>query len=162
MTSIRSPLCGVFALLALVACESPVEGRDHVYDGPNLVEFAPAMPAGNYTRQVGVPATALDPVSSTVRVHFLSAAAPESDVSGDLVVITGSTAVEGEHYRFPGGQSWTVAAGTVYTDVSFQLLPAGLEAGQTVSLILGLQDGTNYQASPNHKQFTIVFAKAND
>ncbi len=160
MISSRRSLAVAVIMAVLVGCNSPFDTRDHLYDGVTLVEFAPVMPAGNYTRQVGVPVEAEAPVPAQVRIQYISSTPPSGTVTGTIRVVETSTASEGRHVTFPDGRTWSIREGEFFTDLAVQFIPAGLSAGESVTLILELEDGEGFQASPNYRLFTFVFSKA--
>lgn len=131
---------------------------DHSYDGPPLVEFAPDLPEGDYSVEVGFAADSEETETVTVTVQYVSAP-PEADVTGELAEGEGTTAVEGEHYALTDDGGYTIAAGRNSADVQVELLGAGLENGQTVSLVLELTDGDGFQVSENYDRFEIIAAK---
>jgi hypothetical protein len=160
MKSLRISFAMVVLMVLTAACDSPFEARDHLYDGPDVVEFRPVVATGSFTDQVDVPAGAEAPVTSSVQVQYISATPPDSPVTGEISILPSSTASEGQHVRFPEGRSWNIPAGGAFVDVPVELLPVALADGQSVTLVLELQDGTGYRASPNHRQFTFILTKA--
>jgi hypothetical protein len=151
----------VLALMVLptVGCEDILfDDPEHVYNGPPVVEFAPVLPAGNYTRPVTLARSATADTTITVRVNYV-AAAPASNVSGEITRVSTSTAVEGTHYRFTSGSQYTIQAGSNFVDVPIEVLAAGLAAAQTVTLVLELAPGNGFQVSEKYKRFTLTLRR---
>ena len=151
---IRLLLVAGFALAA-TSCDSIFEPRDHVYDGPPLVEFAPVLPAGNYTRSVSFPAGSTATNAVNVTVQYIGPP-PSSNVSGTFTV--GGTAVRDTHYSV-ASTTYTIAAGSNSVSIPISILGGGLANGQSVSLLLELVPG-DVGVSENYKQFTISATKA--
>jgi hypothetical protein len=152
----------VLALLVLptTACEDILfDDPEHVYDGPPVVEFAPVLPAGNYTRTVTLARTATDNVMTTVRVNYVSAA-PTGNVTGEITSVNTSTAVDGTHYRFTSGSHYTIAAGSNFVDVPIEVLAAGLAPEQSVTLVLELLPGDAFQVSEKYSRFTLTLRRS--
>lgn len=152
------PLLTVLAAGA-AACELPFDEADNVYDGPPLVEFAPVMPEGSYSVGIDFGAGSDETRTVTVRVQYISAP-PAADVTGEIMIADGSSAVEGEHYALPDGTDYTIPAGQNAAEVRVDLLGRGLDDGQSVVLVLDLVEGEGFDVSPNHKQFQITASKA--
>lgn len=151
-------IVSVLALLVLPAsaCNDILfDDPEHVYDGPPVVEFAPVLPAGSYVRTITLSGAAPANQTTNVRVNYI-AASPGSGITGEIVRAGNSTAVEGTHYRFPSGSSWTIAAGANSVDVPIEVLSAGLSAGQSVTLVLELTPGQGYGVSTKYKTFTLT------
>lgn len=157
----RLLIVSALALLVLPAsaCNDILfEDPEHVYDGPPVVEFGPALPAGNYVRTITLSGAAPANQTTNVRVNYV-AASPSSNVTGEIVRAGNSTAVEGTHYRFPGGSSWTIAAGTNSVDVPIEVLSAGFNAGQSVTLVLELAPGQGYGVNTKYRTFTLTLRR---
>ena len=152
----------VLALLVLpaVGCEDVLfDDPDHVYSGPPQVEFAPVLPAGNYTRTITFTATATANQTTSVRVNYISAA-PPADVGGDITRVSTSTAVEGTHYRFTSGNRYTIKAGSNSVDVPIEILAAGFAPGASVTLVLELVPGTGFEVAEKYKRFTFTLRRS--
>jgi len=157
----RSAIAPVLALLVLplTACEDILfDDPEHTYSGPPMVEFAPVLPAGNYTRTITFTRTATTNQNTTVRVNFITAQS-SSGVTGAITRMSTSTAVEGTHYRFTSGANWSIAAGAYFVDVPIEVLATGLTPGQTVSLVLELTPGQGYDVSAKYKTFTLTLRR---
>jgi hypothetical protein len=159
----RWVIAPVLAVLILptMACEDLLfDDPEHVYSGPPMVEFAPVVPSGSYTRTVTLGATATSNTMTTVRVNYI-AAPPSSAVNGQIIREGTSTAVEGEHYRFASGSgAYTIAAGTNFADVQIEVLADGFDAGESVTLVLELADAESFEVSENYKLFTLTLRKS--
>jgi hypothetical protein len=152
----------VLALLVLpaVGCEDVLfDDPDHVYNGPPQVEFAPVLPAGNYTRTITFTATSTTNQTTTVRVNYI-AATPSADVGGQITRVSTSTAVEGTHYRFTGGNTYTIKAGSNFVDVPIEVLAAGFASGASVTLVLELAPGTGFEVAEKYKRFTLTLRRS--
>lgn len=157
----RLAMAPVLALLLLPAagCEDILfDDAEHVYDGPPTVEFAPVLPAGSYARTVTFTSTATANQTTSVRVNYI-AASPGS-VSGEITRAANSTAVEGTHYRFTSGNTYSMSAGTWSADVPIEVLANGFAPGQSVTLVLELAPGSGFQVSENYKQFTLTLRRS--
>lgn len=152
------PLLVVGALLAATGCDSLLEPRDHTYDGPPVVEFAPVLPDGTYTLSVSFAAASTETRAVTARVQYVGSA-PEREITGEFTVGDGSTGVEGTHFTIPGGKRFTIAAGSNHADIPVQLHGAALEPGETVTIVLELVPGDEIGVSENYKRFTIRAGK---
>jgi hypothetical protein len=156
----RWAMAPVVALLVLPAagCEDLLfDDPEHTYNGPPTVEFAPVLPAGTYARTVTFNASATANQTTTVRVNYI--AATPSGVSGQIARAANSTAVEGTHYRFTGGNTYTIASGTNSADVPIEVLAGGLAPGQTVTLVLELSPGSGFEVSENYRTFTLTLRR---
>jgi hypothetical protein len=147
-------------LLPTAGCEDLLfDDPEHVYNGPPTVEFAPVLPAGTYARTVTLGATAPSNATTNVRVNYI-AAASTGNVSGDIMVVSSSTAQEGTHFQFTGGKTYTIPAGSNFVDVPIEVLASGFDAGESVTLVLELAPGSNFQVSENYKQFTLTLRRS--
>jgi hypothetical protein len=147
-------------LVPTAGCEDLLfDDPEHVYNGPPTVEFAPVLPAGSYARTVTLGATAPSNATTNVRVNYI-AAAPSSNVTGDIMIASSSTAQEGTHFRFTGGRTYTIPAGANFVDVPIEVLASGFARGQSVTLLLELAPGSNFQVSENYKQFTLTLRRS--
>lgn len=157
-TAIAPMLAAV--VLATVSCEDILfDDPQHIYDGPAMVEFAPVLPAGSYTRTITFASSSTTNQNVSVRVNYI-AVPPTADVSGDFTRATTSTAVEGTHYRIPGGNRYTIPSGGNSVNVAIELLAAGLANGATATLVLELLPGQGFQVSEKYKRFTITLRKS--
>ena len=157
----RSRLIPALALIALTStgCEDVLfDDPEHEFNGPPMVEFAPVLPAGNYTRTITFTRTATTDQTATLRVNYIGEA-PAADVTGTVTRAGTSTAVQGTHYQITGGGSYTIGAGTNFVDIPVQVLNAGLQPGQTVTLVLELVPGTGFQVSEKYKRFTLTLRR---
>jgi hypothetical protein len=157
----RWAMAPVVALLVLPAagCEDLLfDDPEHLYNGPPMVEFAPVLPAGSYARTVTFNATATADQTTTVRVNYI-ATTPSGGVTGQIMRAASSTAQEGTHYRFTGGNTYTIAAGTNSADVPIEVLASGLAPGESVTLVLELAPGSNFEVSENYMQFTLTLRR---
>jgi hypothetical protein len=118
-----------------------------------------SCPAGTYARTITFARGATTDQNSTVRVNYISAP-PSSDVSGEIVRVSTSTAVEGTHYRITGGSSYTIKAGSNSVDVPIQLLAGGLANGASATLVLELAPGQGFEVSEKYKRFTFTLRKS--
>jgi hypothetical protein len=126
-----------------------------------MVEFAPVLPSGNYTRTVTLDAGETTNVMTTVRVNYI-ADPPTNDIGGQIMREASSTAVEGTHYRFASGSStYTIASGLNFVDVQIEVLGAGFADGESVTLVLELADGEAFDVSQNYRLFTFELEKEN-
>lgn len=151
-----------FALSGLVAVSAACsdvlfDERDQIYDGPPVIEFAPTVPEGSYSVSASFPAGSEGSETLDLRVNYI-APPPDSPINGSFQVTDGN-AVDGQHFSLPGGTDFTIPAGENFTDVEVQLLGSGLSDGESVSLTLELQDGEEYEASANYRQFEIQVSK---
>lgn len=147
-------------ILPITACEDLLfENPDHVYTGPPVVEFAPVLPAGNYTRTITFTRTATANQTTNVRVNYVSAS-PGANVTGDITRVSTSTAVEGTHYRFTGGTTYTIQAGANSVDIPIEVLATGFTPGQSTTLVLELTPGTGYGVSEKYKRFTLTLRRS--
>jgi hypothetical protein len=147
-------------LLPVAACEDILfDDPEHVYDGPPMVEFAPVLPAGTYARTVTLTASTTANQNTSVRVNYIAASA-SANVTGEITRVSTSTAVEGTHYRFTSGNSYTIAAGTNFVVVPIEVLASGFTPGQSVSLVLELVPGQGFQVSENYKRFTFTLRRS--
>ena len=159
----RLIMAPVLALLLLpaAACEDILfDDPENIYNGPPMVEFAPVLPAGSYARTITFTRTATANQNTSVRVNYI-APSPSSNVAGEITRVSTSTAVEGTHYSFPNGSSYTIAAGSNSVDVPIEVLAAGFTPGQSVSLVLELAPGQGFQVSENYKRFTFTLRRSN-
>jgi hypothetical protein len=145
-------------LLATTACEDLLfDDPEHTYNGPPTVEFAPNLPAGNYTRTITFSATATANQNTNVRVNYIATAS--NGVSGEIMRDAASTAQEGTHYRFTSGTGWSIPAGEWSVNVPIEVLSSGLNPGQTVTLILELAPGQGFEVSEKYKRFTLTLRR---
>jgi len=148
----------VLLLLPIAACEDLLfDDPEHVYSGPPTVEFAPVLPAGNYTRTITFSSTATADQNTNVRVNFIATSA--SGASGEIMREASSTAQEGTHYRFTSGSSYSIATGSWFVDVPIEVLSSGLTPGQSVTLVLELAPGQGFEVSEKYKQFTLTLRR---
>jgi hypothetical protein len=148
------------AALPLVGCEDVLfDDPQQIYDGPAQVEFAPVLPAGNYARTITFTSTATANQTTTVRVNYI-AAAPSSDVAGDITRVSTSTAVEGTHFRFTSGSHYTIKAGTNSVDVPIEVLAAGFAPGASVTLVLELAPGSGFEVASKYNRFTLTLRRS--
>jgi hypothetical protein len=155
-----APVLGLF-LLPTTACEDLLfDDPSHTYDGPPVVEFAPVIPAGNYSRTITFSATEITNQTVNVRVNYI--AKPSSTaLTGEITREVSSTAVEGTHYRFTSGSgSYTIPAGGSFVDVPIEFIGAGLDPGESVTLVLELVPGADFGVSENYKQFSFTVRKS--
>lgn len=146
-------------LLPAAGCEDLLfDDPEHTYNGPPTVEFAPVLPAGTYARTVTFTASASANQTTTVRVNYITAAA-SAGVTGQIMRAANSTAQEGTHYRFNGGDTYTIAAGAYSVDIPIEVLAGGLAPGQTVTLVLELAPGSGFEVSQNYKTFTLTLRR---
>jgi hypothetical protein len=155
-----APVLGLLLLLT-TACEDLLfDDPSRVYDGPPVVEFAAVVPAGNYSRTVSFSATETTNQTVNVRVNYIANPASE-DLTGEITQEASSTAVGGTHYRFTSGSgSYTIAAGASFADVPIEFLGAGLDPGESVTLVLELVPNEDFGVSENYKQFTFTVEKS--
>lgn len=154
-TILSSLVAGVVVTTA--ACDTLLEPRDHVYDGPPVIEFAPVLPSGAYSVAVDFAAGADETREVTVGVQYVGPP-PESDVTGQFALGSGTTAVEGTHFTAPDG--FTIAAGSNRTDVAVELDAGAFEDGESVEVVLELTTDGGVEVSENYRQFTITASKA--
>jgi hypothetical protein len=158
----RSTIVPVLALLVLpvVGCEDVLfEDPEHVYTGPPQVEFAPVLPAGNYTRTITFTATATANLPTSVRVNYI-APLPSADIGGEITRVSTSTAVEGTHYRFASGSRYTIKSGTNSVEVPIEVLAAGFAPGASVTLVLELSPGSGFEVAEKYKRFTFTLRRS--
>ena len=124
--------------LLLTGCDDLFDKGDAeaVYDGPDVVEFAPLQ------SEVVAGAT------RTIKVQLISSEGlASSDLSIAFSVDGGSTAVEGTHFNVVTPSPVTISAGTAATDVVIETIAGS--APNRVRLTLNLEGGSGVQASPN-------------
>lgn len=139
------------------SCDALLEPRDHAYDGPPVIEFAPVLPSGDYSRQVTFPPGSTAPENVTVRVQYVGPP-PDNEVNGEFALGASTTAVSGTHFTMPTG--YTIPAGENRVDVVLELNSAALAADESVTIVLELTPGQDFDVSENYKQFTITLHKA--
>lgn len=134
------------------------EDPDKTYDGPAVVEFAPVLPDGTYVRRISFPAGSSATQGVNVGVNYV-ASPPSSAVNGEVAVASGTTAVEGEDFVL-SARGFTIPAGENVGTIPVEVRAAGLDDGETVSIILELQEGSGFQVSPNYRTFEIRVSKS--
>jgi hypothetical protein len=155
-------MAAVLALLVLpsAACEDLLfDDPVHTFNGSPVVEFAPVLPAGSYTRTITFTRTATANQTTNVRVNYV-AASPASNITGEITRVSTSTAVEGTHYRFTSGSTFTIQAGTNSVDIPIEVLATGFAPGQSASLVLELMPGSGYEISEKYKRFTLTLRRS--
>lgn len=145
-------------VLGVTACDLPMDEQDHSFTGPPLLEFAPTLPGGVHERGVAFDADSDASTTITVTIQYVSEP-PESDVNGEIEATEATDAVQGQHYSFPDGNTFTIAAGENATEFSVRLMGGGLENGESRTLVLGLLPGDGYEVSANYGEFTITATK---
>ena len=146
-------------VLTTAGCEDLFfDDPEHTYPGPPVVEFAPVLPAGNYVRTITFARGATTNQTSSVRVNYIAEPAAAA-VSGQIVRVSTSTAVEGTHYRLTGGDTYTIPAGANFVDIPVEILAAGLANGASVTLVLELAPGQGFGVSEKYKRFTFTLRK---
>lgn len=124
--------------LLLTGCDDLFDKGDAeaVYDGPDVVEFAPLQ------SEVTAGAT------RTIKVQLISSEGlASSDLSISFSVDGASTAVEGTHFNIVSSSPVTISAGTASTDVVIATIAGS--APERVRLTLNLEGGSGVEASPN-------------
>ncbi len=110
--------------------------------------------------------------SNDVHINF-AAVSEQVDVDGD--VVNTASAVEGEHFTLSPGDGQAVFPAGVdcgdfpYTEacpsfsfIEVTALPDGLEPGESVTMILELQESEMLIPAENYKYYTVTLSKASD
>lgn len=153
------PLAWVGVVLATWSCDSVLEPPDHTYTGAPVVEFAPALPAGNYTMSVSVAANSTADQVVNVGVQYVGTP-PKQAVSGTITLGSGTTAKEGTQFSVPS-KSYTIPSGGYSTTIPFTIHGGGIANGGSVQIQLQLDaPGSGVAVSANYGKFTISIKKA--
>lgn len=151
------PLLALVLAIALAGCSDVLfDELDKTYDGTPMLEFAPVMPDGTYVQRVTFAAGSTDSETVHVRINYLADSATSS-VDGEVAVGSETTATDGEHYSL--STAFSIPAGENRTTLPVEVLGAGLEDGETVSLFLEIQANGGVQVSPNYSTFEIRVTK---
>lgn len=159
----------------------------NTFDGEPQVEFEqynqPFSGSNNYTANVGFGADAEDPTTFALRLNLIGphqgtdvdinfvAADEEVDFDGDVVAT--ASAVEGVHFSlnpsdgravFPDGVECGAYPHTTacpsFSHIEVTALPGGLAPGESVTLILELQESNTLIPAENYKYYTVNLSKA--
>lgn len=155
---VRSMLVAGLAL-AVTACDSLMEPRDHEFDGPSTVEFAPVLPSGSYTLSVELDAGSTQDETVDVGVNYIGPP-PSSAVSGSVSVTGESSAVEGTHVTLSDQGGYTIASGENTTDVPVTIHGDALADGEAVTAVLELSADGDVEVAANYDSFTIEISKS--
>lgn len=132
------------------------EQEDKTYQGPVVVEFAPAPGSSNsYVRTVNVPASGSGTVAIPVQL-----VGPHQGSDTQVTFTVGGTATAGLFSI--AGTSTTIPANSSTGNINVVVDAAGwaaIAAGQTRTVVLTLTGGT-FQPNEKYKVFTLTLRKA--
>lgn len=138
--------CGCFAF-AFSACFKD----KRVFFNDSLVEFNEAV---TRTPALGVnyPIIALRTGQGTIstQVNLVGAQRAEAQTIRVSVDAQATTAREGVHYRLPSGGTVTIPANSNFGSLQFEVLPATIPAGQSVTLVFVLEGNEQIKPSINY------------
>lgn len=155
---ILKPLLVAGVAFAVSSCNGILEPTNHAYDGPPVVEFAPVLPAGNYTMSVSVPSNSTADQTVSVGVNYVGPS-PSHDVTGSFTLASGTTAVEGTHFTV-SSKTYTISSGSNSTTIPVTIHGGALQNGGSATIVLELAaPGSGVGVSANYKQFTISISK---